>query len=227
MGFKLYCKDFFNLFDAGVIVLGVADIVIALARGQDSSNKIIVAFRALRLIRALKLVKSWKRLFALLNTILRIMQDITYFSILLILFILVFSLIGMELFAFKVKFNDADEYDPKNGHFPRSTFNQFWEAFLSVFIVLANDGWSTIYINHYRSVGSIVSTFYFLSLLIIGQFLLLNLFLAILLQNFDEESIEIETKKENRQEHLNSLTKKRNICKILFSKALRIFETGK
>jgi hypothetical protein len=93
----------------------------------------------------------------------------------------------MELFAYKIKF-DANGLptDSEDGNYPDSTFNTFLEAFVSVFIILANDGWSTIYINHYRAAGWMKSTFFFVTLLIIGQYILLNLFLAILIRNFDE-----------------------------------------
>lgn len=125
------------------------------------------------------------------------MKDVSNFSVLLFIFIFIFSLVGMELFAFQVKFDDNDEpIDPANildadgndipGNYPDSTFNTFLEAMISVFIVLANDGWSTIYINHKRATGSTKSNIFFISLLIVGQFILLYLFLAILLHNFDE-----------------------------------------
>jgi len=110
----------------------------------------------------------------------------------------IYSLLGMELFAYKVKFDEDDwpiqggdeSIGQMEGTYPDSTFNTFLEAFVTVFIVLANDGWSTIYINHYRATGWLKSTVFFVSLLIIGQFLLLNLFLAILIRNFDDQSLE-------------------------------------
>lgn len=117
----------------------------------------------------------------MLATIGNTLKDISNFSVLLFLFIFTYTLLGMELFAYKVKFNADDEVDIENGSYPDSTFNTFIEAFVSVFIVLANDGWTTIYFNHYRVIGVTISSFYFISLLVVGQFILLNLFLAILL----------------------------------------------
>jgi len=88
-----------------------------------------------------------------------------------------------------VRFNEDDEVDLRGGEYPDSTFNTFWESFISVFITLANDGWTTIYFNHYRAKGGVLSSLYFVSLILIGQLILLNLFLTIFLQNFDEDSI--------------------------------------
>lgn len=48
---------------------------------------------------------------------------------------------------------------------------------------------SDIFYTHYRAVGAVSSTIFFISLVIIGQKILLNLFLAILLENFDEGAL--------------------------------------
>lgn len=74
-----------------------------------------------------------------------------------------------------------------NGKYPSSNFNEFYNAFTTIFIILTNDGWATIYYNYYRAVDSTIASLYFISLIILGQKVLLNLFLAILLENFDED----------------------------------------
>ena len=61
--------------------------------------------RAFRLLRVFKLAKTWKRFELLLETMVSTLKDIASFSILLFLFIFIFTLLGMELFAHKVKFN--------------------------------------------------------------------------------------------------------------------------
>jgi hypothetical protein len=111
----------------------------------------------------------------------------------------------MELFAYRVKFNDDNYLDlGPDGKYPDSTFNTFLESFLSVFIVLANDGWTEIYFNHYRSTDPVASTLYFITLLVIGQFILLNLFIAILIENFEQVSLRSDTV----DKHNNSKRKK-------------------
>jgi hypothetical protein len=70
-----------------------------------------------------------------------------------------------------------------------SNFNTPFSAFLSVFIVLANDGWSKIYYDHYRVADPVSTTLFFFSLLVVGQFILVNLFIAILIENFNQLSI--------------------------------------
>jgi hypothetical protein len=74
----------------------------------------------------------------------------------------------MEWFAFKVKFNDNNEIDfSADSAYPDSNFNSFFDAFLTVFVVLTGDSWSDIYYKHERGVRYL-SSFFFLSLVIIG-----------------------------------------------------------
>ena len=72
------------------------------------------------------------------------------------------------------------------GTVPDWNFNNFSDAFICVFIVLANDGWSPIYFDHVRSMHWFLPTIFFVSLIIIGQYILFQLFLAIMLQEFEE-----------------------------------------
>jgi hypothetical protein len=55
--------------------------------------------------------------------------------------------------------------------------------------VLANDGWTNIYFNHYHQEEPISATIYFISLVMIGQFVLLNLVIAIIIENFEYHSV--------------------------------------
>jgi voltage-dependent calcium channel L type alpha-1D len=98
-------------------------------------------------------------------------------------------LIGMELFGFKLDeqlFDSMNEYGTFQRSFiHRSTFNTILEAFLSTFIILANDGWTRLYFEHYRSTSGLASTAYFLTVIIVGQFILMNLFISVLIENFE------------------------------------------
>lgn len=94
----------------------------------------------------------------------------------------------MELFAYKLPKGVEAEELLKYNH--RPNFDTFLEAFISVFIILANDGWTRVYINHYRYTNNpIVSSIFFFSLLTFGQFILLNLFISVLINNFEELSV--------------------------------------
>ena len=129
------------------------------------------------------------------------MKDISNFSVLLLLFMFTYTLLGLNIYSGKAKFNANNEPDQINGVSPSSNFDSFLSGITSVFIVLANDGWSTIFFDYYRAVSGVTAVFYFLSLLIIGNYILLKLFLAILLKNFDETSINREIEAEIKKKH--------------------------
>ena len=92
----------------------------------------------------------------------------------------------MELFAHKMKFNEEGLYDPVNGTSPRRNFDDFLKAFASVFNILQGEDWNLIMISASLSVGG-GSIVFFVSLVILGQIILLNLLLAVLLENFEEK----------------------------------------
>ena len=110
------------------------------------------------------------------------LKKISAFSVLLLIFIFSFAILGMELFSATLSFDENDVpllddysngFENMKGHLPDSTFNGFMDAFISVFIVLANDGWSTIYFDHarvFRAAGKSITlpTIYFVALIIIG-----------------------------------------------------------
>lgn len=117
-------------------------------------------------------------------------KDMSTFSILLLLFIFTYTLLGLELFAYKAKFNSDNELDfSDDAEYAKYNFNSFFYAFLTVFIILTGDSWSNVYYDHYRAVGGAISSVYFLSLVMVGNYILLMLFLAILVENFEESSI--------------------------------------
>lgn len=191
IGFKHYFTSMFNVFDCLVVISGFIDIFLAtflLSENDDNkdSRSIITAVRGFRLLRIFKLARSWKRFEILIETLGRTLVDIATFSILLFLFIITFTLLGLELFANRAKFTEDDFVDEVNGTPPRYNFDRFINSFTTVFIVLTNDGISGIFYNYYRAVGAISAILFFISLVIIGQKILLNLFIAILLENFDE-----------------------------------------
>ena len=125
---------------------------------------------------------------------LRTLKDISTFSVLLFIFIFIYTLLGLEVFAFQAKFNSNDQLDLKNGEAPEINFDGFIQSFSTVFIVLTNDSWSTIFFDYYRACGAAISVFFFVTLILFGQKILLNLYLAILLENFDEASLNEEIK---------------------------------
>jgi hypothetical protein len=141
-------------------------------------------------MRVLKLSREWKRLKLLLETMGNTLKDVASFSLLLFLFTFIFTLLELKLFAYKAMLDTETNFvDLENGVSPTFNFDTFMNSFSLVFIILTNDGQAAIYFNHYRSVNSWGSTIFWVLLVVEGQKIILNLFVAILLQNFDEGAL--------------------------------------
>lgn len=59
-----YVKDYYNVFDAFVVILSIIDFIIAhtLKDNVGQAAGFLRAFRALRLLRMIKLARRWKAL---------------------------------------------------------------------------------------------------------------------------------------------------------------------
>ena len=60
-GYKDYFKDKFNLFDAFIVLVSTVDILI-LYSGLSNNSRGFTVLRAFRILRLLKIVKSWSKL---------------------------------------------------------------------------------------------------------------------------------------------------------------------
>jgi hypothetical protein len=101
LGIRGYCSDRFNIFDGVIVILSTIEVILFYSGVSGSGGSAISAFRAFRLLRVFKLAKSWTSLRNLLITVGKCLRDVSYFSILLLLFMFIYTLIGMELFAYK------------------------------------------------------------------------------------------------------------------------------
>lgn len=108
------------------------------------------------------------------------LKDITNICVLILIFLYIYALLGLEMYSLRVAMDD--------GQPPQSNFNSLYSAMVTVFIMLANDGWAKIYFVHYRVTDGLSTSVYFLSLIFIGRFIVMNLFVSILVENFEELS---------------------------------------
>ena len=99
LGFKEYARDSFNLFDALIVILSIVDIIITSSTSSDSQGGTLSAFRGVRLLRVFKLARSWDSFRVILAKIIVTIKDVSTFSILLLMFMFIFTLLGMELFG--------------------------------------------------------------------------------------------------------------------------------
>jgi hypothetical protein len=142
LGVREYCRERFNIFDFGVVLISTVEVGIFYsgAASDSSSAGTMSAFRGFRLLRVLKLLRSWTSLRRLLETIYNTIAEISHFCVIMLLFGLIYTLLGMELFAHRLKF-DSDHMPDRHGESPRQNFDDFFHAFISIFAILVGDDW--------------------------------------------------------------------------------------
>uniref|UniRef100_W5KNP2 Voltage-dependent calcium channel type A subunit alpha-1 n=1 Tax=Astyanax mexicanus TaxID=7994 RepID=W5KNP2_ASTMX len=174
LGFRLYFHSSFNCFDCGQVIVGsIFEVVWGFFRPGMSFG--ISVLRALRLLRIFK-VTYWTSLRNLVVSLMSSMKSIISLLFLLFLFIVVFALLGMQLFGGRFIFKD---YTPAN-------FDTFPAAIMTVFQILTGEDWNDVMYNGIRSQGGVQygmwSSIYFIVLTLFGN-TLLNVFLAIAVDN--------------------------------------------
>ncbi|XP_035188981.1 voltage-dependent R-type calcium channel subunit alpha-1E isoform X5 [Oxyura jamaicensis] len=176
MGPRLYFHSSFNCFDCGVTVGSIFEVVWAIFRPGTSFG--ISVLRALRLLRIFKITKYWASLRNLVVSLMSSMKSIISLLFLLFLFIVVFALLGMQLFGGRFNFIDGT---------PSANFDTFPAAIMTVFQILTGEDWNEVMYNGIRSQGGVRSgmwsSIYFIVLTLFGNYTLLNVFLAIAVDN--------------------------------------------
>ncbi|VBB34000.1 unnamed protein product, partial [Acanthocheilonema viteae] len=176
MGHRVYFASKFNRFDCIVIVGSAFEIIWAELKGGSFGISVL---RALRLLRIFKLTSYWVSLRNLVRSLMNSMRSILSLLFLLFLFILIFALLGMQLFGGKFSF--------PSGH-PYTHFDTFPVALITVFQILTGEDWNEVMYLAIESQGGIygggmVYCIYFIVLVLFGNYTLLNVFLAIAVDN--------------------------------------------
>lgn len=182
LGLKKYSRDMMNYLDILIAITSIIEFVFL-----SGGKSVISAFRAIRIFKLIRVIRI-ARLFRYLQSINHMMLIISkslskfaYVALLLLLFIIVFSLIGMQLFAGVLDF-------PRQS---RCKFDQFYWAFLSIFQVLTIENWQNLLYDVMQSSAGPGSGLFLVTWVVLGNYILLNLFLAILLDAFtSEEEVE-------------------------------------
>jgi hypothetical protein len=111
LGWKVFIKENFNKFDLVIVIISIIEIQMS---GGGDGPGIFSSLRGFRLMKIFKLFKSGD-LKILLDSITFTLSTIGDYVILLMLFMYVFALLGMSIFAGKIKFNEDDKLDLLNG----------------------------------------------------------------------------------------------------------------
>ena len=171
LGVTEYYSDILNYLDFFIVIFGVVEMATESTSSEGSSGvnlkslsvlRIFRIFRVLRLAKVLKKIKTMKKI---MIGMAKIFDNVVYICLLLLIFMIIYILLGMSTLN-----SDSD-------------FRQFLSAFYIVFQILTTENWNTILYRLFLI--SPLSIVYLVSWIFIGNYILFNLFLSILLDSFD------------------------------------------
>ncbi|KAH0520126.1 Voltage-dependent L-type calcium channel subunit alpha-1C [Microtus ochrogaster] len=181
LGLRQYFMSIFNRFDCFVVCSGILEILLVESGAMSPLG--ISVLRCIRLLRLFKITKYWTSLSNLVASLLNSIRSIASLLLLLFLFIIIFALLGMQLFGGRYDFEDTEVR--------RSNFDNFPQALISVFQVLTGEDWNSVMYNGIMAYGGpsypgVLVCIYFIILFVCGNYILLNVFLAIAVDNLAE-----------------------------------------
>ncbi|KAM3598194.1 uncharacterized protein V6R79_014892 [Siganus canaliculatus] len=182
MGFMLlafglfgYIRNPYNIFDSIIVIISVWEII-----GQSDGG--LSVLRTFRLLRVLKLVRFLPALRRQLVVLMKTMDNVATFCMLLMLFIFTFSILGMHLFGckFSLRTENGDTIPD------RKNFDSLLWAIVTVFQILTQEDWNVVLYNGMASTSP-WAALYFVALMTFGNYVLFNLLVAILVEGFQAE----------------------------------------
>uniref|UniRef100_A0A5K3EF18 Ca_chan_IQ domain-containing protein n=1 Tax=Mesocestoides corti TaxID=53468 RepID=A0A5K3EF18_MESCO len=201
LGFKNYFNDLWNVFDFIIVVGSFVDIVLSHI-AENSKFFSINFFRLFRVMRLVKLLSRGEGIRTLLWTFVKSFQALPYVALLILMLFFIYAVIGMQMFG-KIALNNPDSAITVNAN-----FQTFPQAVLILFRSATGEAWQDIMFScagetaycdkqsdesriatgeeEERTVcGSAFAYPFFISFYIICSFLIINLFVAVIMDNFD------------------------------------------
>ena len=195
LGCHGYWSDGWNVLDGTIVIMSMLEMALtAYFAAEGIKLSFLRILRILRVVRVLRLMRSWQGLYKIITTFLRAMPQMRNLFVLIILCMFMFSLLGMQLFG--------AIYTPANGYSladcpggictdglkekPPFHFDYCAPAMITIFILLTGE-WVDAMSPVTAILGPDASAF-FIYVVLLGKFFLLNLLIAVILCEFGEDA---------------------------------------
>src|SRR5512139_877556 len=172
----LYFADGWNVFDFLIIVICVLPV----------GGPFAAVLRLARALRLLRLVSALPKLQLLVGALLKSLGAMGYVTLLLALMFYIYAVAGVHLFG---------------GHDPQH-FGSLSVALVSLFRMITLDNWSDLF-SAARAEAPIAAVLYFVSFILLGTMIMLNLFIGIIMNSMSEMHAEIDER--DRARHVKEL----------------------
>ena len=215
----VYYSDGFTYLDSVIIAFAIVDMVmpsnvddeqLGAKKSVSSQLSFLRVFRIFRVIRLTKILRRLKSMRLIIVSMKKALIDVSYIIVILIMFILIFELLGMSLLSGNIH------------------YQKFVEGFYTTYQVLTLENWNSLLYELWPMNN--LCFLYFVVWIFLGNYILFNLFTSILLQSFgndDENDVDDMTEDEIVEkmyllpDYLYTIQKAEREHKILNSKSFR------
>lgn len=160
-----YFRDGWNVFDFVVVVLCLLPM----------DSQFAVVLRLGRTLRLLRLVSALPKLQLLVGALIKSFSSMGYVGLLLGLMFYIYAIAGVHLFG---------------GH-DKEHFGSLSRAFLTLFQTITLDDWKFLFVSAQGSAPAVASV-YFISFILLGTMIMLNLFIGIIMNSMEEMHAELD-----------------------------------
>ncbi|NXN81088.1 SCN5A protein, partial [Bombycilla garrulus] len=183
-----YFQQPWNIFDSVIVTLSLIELSFPKHKRKRERQKggTLSVLRSFRLLRVFKLAKSWPTLNTLIKIICNSLGALSNLTLVLAIIIFIFAIVGVQLFGRSYALN----YTKINkGCEPRWHMKDFFHSFLVIFRILCGEWIETMWDCMVVAEPSLCLVV-FLLVMVLGNLVVLNLFIALLLSSFSADSLQ-------------------------------------
>ena len=157
-----YFRDGWNIFDFTVVVLALI----------PTTGEFAIVTRLFRLLRVVRLISTIKDLRLIVAALVRSIPSVGHVTILMSIVVYIYAIMGYHLFH---------QHDPEN-------WRDLGTSLLTLFNILTLEGWTDV-------MDAAMTVYpwawvYFISFVVVGTFVVINMFIAIIINNLDEAKVD-------------------------------------
>lgn len=209
-GRSAYLRSVWNILDFIVVVASTMDLVVFISGNSAGGTlKSLKALRVLRALRPLRVIGRNEGLRLVVNALLSSIPAMTNVLMICLLFLMIFAIMGINFFKgvlFACQGLEIEQLDlvttkqdclDLGGTWEnaRSNFDNIFSAMMTLFEMMTTEGWLTVMYDGVDAVAvdrqpekdhRVVAILFFVGYMIIGSQFILNLFVGIVIDNFNK-----------------------------------------
>jgi voltage-gated sodium channel len=186
-----YFADRWNLFDIFILVIGVIPEVADIVLDSNSESKnILSTLRILRVIQLTRSIRAIGELQLLIGVLVKSIRSLSYIAVLFSLVMYIYAIIGVTLFKNR-DYNNSEHLRVTISN--PDPYGDLGEAFFTLFRIMTGEDWTDLRYNllktkhnqgNVTNASNATVTIYHVSWMVIAAYLLINLVIGAIVNNF-------------------------------------------